>query len=355
MPATTPSTSTVRVPHVGRSRFVQTLRRRAITVPAVLVAVVTVAPLLMLALPILALVDLARGRTALPRARLAAFGVWYLGWEAVAVVASAGLWLAGGFGRTVMSARSQDRHADLQAAWVTSILGMARRLLRLDLDVEGADALGTAPTDGPIIVLCRHASMVDTLVPAKLLFDRGYRVRYVLKDELLWDPALDIIGHRLPNCFIDRSSTDMAAELDGIGALAAGAGPRDALVIFPEGTRWSPEKRERAIERLRSTDPERAARAERLRTVMPPRPGGTLALLAGRPDADVVVVSHTGLEGLAGPKDALRLLPLRRPMRMSLRRVPRAEVPTTSAAQHDWLVDQWDEVDRWIAEAQHQP
>ena len=36
------------------------------------------------------------------------------------------------------------------------------------------------------------------------------------------------------------------------------------VCIFPEGTRWSPEKRDRAIERLRTDDPAAAERAERL-------------------------------------------------------------------------------------------
>ena len=346
-----PASSALSLVDRPRAAFGQTLRRRAVTVPAAIVGLVIVAPLLAASLPLLAALDLIHGEPILPRTRLAVFGVWYLAWEAVAVVAAAVLWVATGFGRGVDRAWSQSAHAALQSTWVDSILSVARRMLRLDLDIEGADELGTAPADGPLIVLCRHASMVDTLVPAKLLFDRGYRVRYVLKDELLWDPALDIIGHRLPNCFVDRSSTDKAAELDAIGALAAGAGPGEALVIFPEGTRWSPEKRHRAIERLRTDDPAAAERAERLTSTLLPRPAGTLALLAGRPDADVVIVSHTGLEGLAGPKDALRLLPLRRPMQVSFRRVRRGEVPDSPDAQRDWLLDQWTQVDDWIRAA----
>ena len=346
---------TARLARRGDTTFVQTLRRRAVSVPAVVFGLVVVAPLLVAALPLLATFDLLRGERRLPRARLAVFGIWYLAWEVAAVLAAVGLWVATGFGRRTHSEWSQARHAALQAAWVTSILGAAQRILDLDLDVEGSDCLvpdADAHSAGaPLIVLCRHASMVDTLVPAKLLFDQGYRVRYVLKDELLWDPALDIIGHRLPNCFIDRSSPDMAAEIDGIGALAAGAGPNEALVIFPEGTRWSPEKRERAIARLRETEPARAERAERLVATMPPRAAGTLALLAGRPDADVVIVSHTGLEGLAGPGAALRLLPLRRPMQVSLRRIARSDVPDGAAAQTAWLLDQWDQVDAWIRAA----
>lgn len=327
----------------------RTWARRSRSLPGVLVGFVVGGPLIVASLPLLAVADLVRGRRILPTVRLALFALWYLAWEVVAIVGSAALWVATGGGVAMTTAWSQRAHARFQAAWVASLLDRGRRLLALELDIAGAEVLGHAPGDGPLIVLCRHTSMVDTLVPAHLLVEQGYRVRYVLKDDLLWDPALDIFGNRLPNYFIDRTSPDMASELEAIERLAATAGPEDALVIFPEGTRWSARKATAALERLRATDPDGAARAERLTSVLPPRPAGTLALLAGRPDADVIVVSHTGLEGLAGPKDALRLLPLRRPMQIELRRIDRSEVPTDDEGRRAWLLDRWDEVDAWVA------
>lgn len=326
-----------------RAPTVDVLRRRSVSVGGVAIGLL-VAPLLAAAVPVLALVDLLRARPALPSARMAAFGIWYLGWEAVAVLAGGALWLATGFGRAVPTAWSRRAHHRLQVAWVTSLLGAARRVLDIELRVDGAQHLA----DGPLVVLCRHASMIDTLVPAKLLFDAGLRVRYVLKDELLWDPALDIIGHRLPNAFIDRTSDDPLAEAAQIRALAETAGPDDALVIFPEGTRWSPAKRERALAQVAERDPERLAVAEGLTRTLPPRARGTLALLEGRPDADVIVVSHTGLEGLAGPREALRLLPLRHPVRVQVRRIPRSEVPDHPEGQRAWLDAQWQLVDGWV-------
>lgn len=346
MSAISPSdpTTALRHRHASASDLGPTVGRRIRSVPAVLVGFVVVAPLLIVALPVIALFDLVRGKPSLPRARFAVFAIWYLAWEVAAVGASAALWVATGFGRAVDRPWSKRAHSRLQARWVSSILGVAQSVLGLRLEVDGAEHLA----DGPLIVLCRHASMVDTLVPAKILFDHGLGVRYVLKEELLWDPALDIIGHRLPNYFIDRSSPDMAAEIDGIQALAAGAGPDEAVVLFPEGTRWSPSKRRRAIEHLRENDATLARRAEHLEWTMPPRPGGTLALLAGLPAADVVIVRHTGLEGLAGPKEALRLLPLRRPVQVSITRIARADVPRDPQAQRAWLLDRWDEVDAWV-------
>jgi hypothetical protein len=43
-----------------------------------------------------------------------------------------------------------------------------------------------------------------------------------------------------------------------------------------------------------------AARVRDLRMLAPVRPGGTAALLRGAPDADVVLVTHLGLEPLQG-------------------------------------------------------
>ena len=41
-----------------------------------------------------------------------------------------------------------------------------------------------------------------------------------------------------------------------------------------------------------------ARRAEELTHVLAPRPGGFIAALDGAPDADVVLVAHTGLDHL---------------------------------------------------------
>ena len=203
--------------------------------------------------------------------------------------------------------------------------------------------------DGPLIVLCRHASMVDTLLPAHVLHDRGFDLRYVLKRELLWDPALDIVGHRIPNHFLDRSNADTPSELAALEQLSAGAGDDEAIVIFPEGSRFTPQKREAALRRLEASDPDLAARLADLRHTLPPRPNGTAAVLAGCPLGDVVTFAHTGLEGLTGPLEALRLLPFRHPIRVSLWRTDRSEIPDGRDAQAAWLTDEWTRVDEWVS------
>jgi hypothetical protein len=163
----------------------------------------------------------------------------------------------------------------------------------------------------------------------------------VLKKELLWDPCLDVVGHRLPNHFLDREATDAAPELDALRRLGEGLGERDVAVIFPEGTRASPAKRERALAAIARNDPARSERLAALTHVLPPRPAGTLALLDGAADADVVLAWHSGLDGLDTFGGIARHLAHRPPpVRLAARRVPRTEVPAGDQ-RAQWLDDQW--------------
>lgn len=320
-------------------------QRRAVSLPAVTLGLVLVVPVLTVLMPVLLVHDLVRYRR-LPTVRLALFGVAYLAWEVAAVVSCGLLWVAAGLGTGLRRPWSQAAHQRLQATWVRSLVGLAGTLLGLRLDVTGADTI----RDGPLVVLCRHTSLLDTLVPAHLLMERGFQVRYVLKDELLWDPALDLVGHRLPNHFVDRSGTNTPGELAALRELARSAGPSDALVIFPEGTRWTAAKRTRLQQRLADRNPELAAAvAGRMRT-MPPRPGGTVALLEGAVGADVITLTYVGLDGLAGPREALAAAPLVEPVVVELWRTERSEVPTDPDGRGAWLHEEWGRVDAWVSD-----
>ncbi len=70
-------------------------------------------------------------------------------------------------------------------------------------------------------------------------------------------------------------------------------------------------------------------------------------MLRGAPDADVVLMAHVGLEGLARVSNAARQIPLRAPVRVQLRRIPRSELPGESELPA-WLDDRFVEMDAWI-------
>ena len=323
------------------------MSRRIKTVPAVIFGGALYYLLLIPGLVVGSLFDLVRGRVRLPTPRIMLFGAYYLGWEWYALTTALVLWIATAFGRYTHRPWSIAMHRRLQVGWANGLLQAMHNLLHLRLEIDGADCV--AP--GPVIVFCRHASMIDTLLPAHILSDHGgLALRYVLKHELLMDPMLDIIGNRIPNHFVDRSGHNTRSELDAIAALAAGTGPDESFTIFPEGSRFTPEKREKAIAKLETIDPDLARRAKELEHTMPPRPGGPLAILAATPGVDVVFVAHTGLEGLNGLRDAWGTVPFRDPVQVTCWRVAAQDIPASEADRVDWLFGEWSKVDRWIDE-----
>ena len=267
--------------------------------------------------------------------------------ESIGTIRCGSQWVRAGFGTRTAGAASQERHHALERWWTGCHRALLRRVAGLHLDIEGEDLLG----GGPLIAIGRHTSHADAALPAWLLArDHGFRLRYVLKDDLQWSPCMDIAGNRLPNHFVDRDPKDPEAELAAVRDLVAGLGPNEAAVIFPEGTFPTPERRRRAVERIRAQDPDRADRVEDLVVLLPPRPGGTLAILEGAPDADVLLIAHVGFERLSSVHQIIHGLPFSEPCRVRLWRIPRAEVPSDVDGRRRWLDDVWHDLDAWVAE-----
>ena len=241
----------------------------------------------------------------------------------------------------------QTRLLRLQQWWATAILGAASRLLELDIEIEDADAA----LPGPVILLMRHASILDTLLPS--VYVQGptqWRVRYILKQELLFDPCLDIVGNALPNYFVDRTG-DRNREFEGIRALVKDLGD-DGVLIYPEGTRFSAEKLVRARKRVREQAPELAGAVDALTHVLPPRPGGVLTLLDALPDVDCAILAHRGLEGLQKVKDVFSGSVIGSRVRGKVWRVRRSNIPATDEERIRWLYEQWSLVDAFVKDAE---
>lgn len=316
------------------------LRRRLVTIPLVFVLAVAttlLSPLLLLAAVAVDLVRRVKTGSPFMAVRILGFGWVYLLGEAWALVtmAFAGLW---------GERRSVEMTFTLQGAWTAWNLWSLRTFFSLDFEVTGSDVV----PPGPILLLSRHASMIDTLLPAAFVVrPHDIRLRYILKKELLMDPALDIGGHRLPNYFVDRGAAESEVEIGAIRRLAADLGPDEGVIIYPEGTRFSEEKRVRFTQRLREKPGRIGEVAGGLRRVLPPRPGGTLALLESS-EADVVVLMHRGLEGFARVKDIWQGNLVGTKIAVHLRRISRGEIPESRSERVDWLFDIWASVDDWV-------
>ena len=79
---------------------------------------------------------------------------------------------------------------------------------------------------------------------------------------------------------------------------------------------WKPC--DRADSSLAVESPNRAARLNALAHALPPRPVGVLALIDTIP-ADVVVIAHTGLDQYASFTELAKAVPLRSPIRVTVR------------------------------------
>ncbi len=311
------------------------VRRRLVTVPATFAIAVVFTLLAAVWLPVAVVVDVLTGRSRLPLVRLGLCLTCCAWLEVAGITVAACSWATG-------RARQQEANLRLQRWWIAKVIATIRLTTGARIEMPSTHDLA----DGPLVMLCRHASLADSVLSAWAVAGlAGMAPRYVLKRELLSDPCLDIVGSRLPNYFLDREASDSSAELAALTELSRGMGSNDIAIIFPEGTRASDSKRQRILGKLAEHDPERADRLAGLRHLIPPRPGGARALLEGSPCADVVLAWHTGFEGWNSFAGVVRRLAHRAPViRFATTRVARVEVPT-GAEFSRWLDERWLQID----------
>ena len=328
----------------------ESLRRRLVSVPRTVAVWLVLTLLFPLLLGLTVAVDLGRwllSRKPWMATRMLLMAWVYLALQAVVIGVAAFQWLASlPFGRAAGERRAAWAYR-LQSWWVKMLLAAMSAVLGLRFEVSGDSAV--AP--GPILVLFRHASIVDNVLPHAFVTDRhGIKLRWVLKKELLADPALDIGGNRMPNYFVDRSSETPETERDNIARLGANLGADEGVLLFPEGTRYSAAKRADRMQRLAESSPELHEIMEGHDQVLPPRPGGVLALLDS--GMDVVVGVHTGLENMRGLREIWNTAPIGRTVKLDFRRIAASQIPSGSAERIRWLHEEWARVGDTIATLQ---
>ena len=318
--------------------------------------------------------------------------------ESLALVAMLLLWIANGLRRPPLGPRMRAAHYWLMRVYLATIFWSGRRVFNLDFAVDASEARHAAldidaalhegeqvdlqesvragrvalverlrrlrgrphpvssgrfrVTDDdrrmPLLVFSRHAGPGDSVLLVHALLQQGFRPHIVLRDTLQWGPAIDVALNRLPSVFLARGA---AGQREAIARVAAGLGPGDALVLFPEGRNFTPHRRLASIARLEETGDHAAAEyAREMRHVLVPRPGGAAAAIAAAEEAEVVFVAHTGLEDLSSVVDLWRGTPMDASIRVKLWRVPASEVPGDDAAATEWLLAWWRRIDAWILE-----
>ena len=322
------------------------LKRRFITVPAILLSFSVGAVLFLPTILCAFFADALRKRP-FPTVRLLAYGLRWLAIESGGILRAAFLWLRFAPMKQLISKNSLRAHSKLQHWWTSSLIGGARFFLGLKFRLDGREFLEAG---GPIVVLARHGSQGDALLVAAVLAEAGLRPRFVVKRQLLWDPCLDIVGHRIPNYFVDRDASDNRIEIENIGKLAGDLSQDEAVVIFPEGTRFSQAKLERAVDALSISAPERVASARRLHSVLPVRTPGLLAILNNAVTTDLVLLNHVGVTDFRNLHDLWVNIPFPAPLHFNAERLVRSELPAVTEPEIliETIDELWEKFDQWV-------
>ena len=327
--------------------FASRWKRRVRTIPtmlAITVCGIFASPLILAAA---AAADIARGRFRMPTVRVALFLLQYAINDSVEIMLAPVYWVLAGFGTRLEQPASLRRHELLQQWSLDVMARRADRLLGLRIDIDAESIQAMCP--GPVIVLCRHVNLVDASLPTVLYQRLGYRTRSAIMAELLADPGFDLIYGRTGSVFIPRDGGPEARAM--LRRLSDGLDSRTAVVIFPEGRLFRPDRLERTMGRLAVQSPERALRLAPLRHVLPPRPGGALAVLDAIAGADVVVIAHTGLDQFGSFAALCKAVPLSDPIRVIAWRVPAAEIPNGDHERTRWLDEQWLRIDDLLGQS----
>lgn len=321
-------------------------RRRAVTIPTMLVATsvgIASAPLVV---PLAVAGDVIRRRPRLPMLRAYGFLAQYLFNDSAEILLAGPLWVWARLGTKLDTEPSRRRHERLQAWSIRILAKRAEQLLGISVvcDSDSEAALGP----GPAIVLCRHVNVFDASLPSLLYQRIGCHTRGVIMAELLADPGFDLLYQQTGSVFIARDGTDTA--LQNIRSVDVGLDERTVAVIFPEGRLFRPDALERAMVRLLERSPERAARLSSLCHLLPPRPAGFLGLREAAPSADVVVVNHVGFDNVPALADLARGAPLDVEIQVGIQRFAREDIPSCADERIEWLDARWVEMDQWVEE-----
>lgn len=281
--------------------------------------------------------------------RLIAFAWCFLANEMHALLSLIWIWVSAGGPAGKGGMRRRRGVYNLRIRWAAMHLGAVRRLFGLRFTVEGLEL--AAP--GPTLVLIRHASIIDNMLPDTLIGRRhGIGLRFVIKRELNLIPTIDIGGRWVPAYFVRRGSSDAAAEVARLRTLANDLGPGESILIYPEGTRHTPKKLARAQEIIAERTPQHAPLANRLNNLLPPRLGGPVALLEECLDqgVDVVVCGHVGLDGFEYISDIWKGRLVGQEVRVRFWRYAASEVPADHDGRIAWLYGVWQVLDDWVGE-----
>ena len=210
--------------------------------------------------------------------------------------------------------------------WIERVLGV-----RFEIE-DGDFALETLrPHESPMII-ANHRSWFDIFTLQTLICRRGPMLKFLIKTELLWVPVLGWVCIALNFPRLQRKGDQKTRTRDlsivQKASLQLGASP-GALLLFPEGTRYTEEKR------VQNGAP--------YKSLLRPKPGGFNTILLSLPDSTSIIDFSIGYE--PGDDNCWRCM-------SGLVNIVRVKVSQTTISGMngmEWLEDSWQQKDEWLA------
>jgi 1-acyl-sn-glycerol-3-phosphate acyltransferase len=303
-------------------------------------AITILSPLLHLFLAMVDLVDRRNWRFT----RVGGLGIAFCVVEVFGLAMAFIIWVGSGFGLWMRTEPFRRLNMWVLDMWLEMITRAIRAFIGFDFAFPSDDLM-----TGPVLVFSRHAGPGDALLVARSLTrDHGRRLRMLGTTKLLWDPFFNHLVNRLPFYFCEPNPRDPADQLRELRSAVASIEEDGAMIIFPEGGNFTPRRQKAALDRLAERGDDHLERAAKMRHVLPPRTGGTLAALEAAMTAHILFVAHVGLDDLLSLSDIWHNVPLNRTVQATYWYAERKPGQTSRAEMVDWLYDQWEQVDEWI-------
>ena len=151
------------------------------------------------------------------------------------------------------------------------------------IDVAGIEIIieGELPEDPAPIVVCNHQSWFDIPLVQHVVTDQGPIVKFMIKQQLIWVPVIGWICLALNFPRLSRGQGKRSGTKDLVAIqnmLASSVTHPGGILMFPEGTRFTPEKQ--------------AAQKSPFKSLLLPRAGG-LRIIRDQVPANTSLVDLT--------------------------------------------------------------
>ncbi|MCH2190998.1 MAG: 1-acyl-sn-glycerol-3-phosphate acyltransferase [Gammaproteobacteria bacterium] len=204
-----------------------------------------------------------------------------------------------------------------------------KRVVGIELEVVGEAESHPSP-----VVICNHQSWFDIPLIQEVVASRGPIVKFLVKEELVWVPIIGWICLSLnfPRLKRGKKSGDRKSDFSIIEKTSKSHGNDGALLVFPEGTRFTNTKR------LDQKSP--------YKNLLKPRAGG-LNVIKNNMDPNTPLVDITIDYGDSRPNIWKCLHGNPAKIKITVAHFKLAELSSTE----DWLNNRWYEKDKILTDA----